>query len=360
MGAILGIELNDAGIRAHLRGEPIAVDSGRSSSPAYARLLPNGVDVGVSAESTARVHPLDTITDAWDRLGTEPAFSRRPDGPNRAEVACAQLKQVARETGAGDEDTVISVPASYDSRQLGMIVRMAQEIGLRLRALVARPITIDDPGEGGTGREDSADAATVLVDLSMRRCTLSVVHREDRVTISAERSVPAAGLDVFRRRWLDAIGSEFLRTTRFDPLQDHATEQLLFDRLPAIINELAENKSLTLRLATGNGDVSAMISADSLARASQSTTLTVCAAARELVSAGPVGAVLLAHTAAQVPGLVEAVRRQVDAPIRVLGEDAAVAGLARLWPGAFDAPGPEGVAYHASRPARSSGPAEGG
>ena len=90
-----------------------------------------------------------------------------------------------------DEDTVIGVPASYDSRQLGMVVRMAQEIGIRLRALVARPITIDDPGEGWTERESENAALERLArEIPEDLPRLLLAHRPSYFTHASRLGFP--------------------------------------------------------------------------------------------------------------------------------------------------------------------------
>ena len=65
------------------------------------------------------------------------------------------------------------------------------------------------------------------------------------------RHVPTWASTRLRRQWVKAIGEEFVRKTRFDPLHDAATEQAVHDRLPGLLDAIAESGSEPFEIEAG-------------------------------------------------------------------------------------------------------------
>jgi hypothetical protein len=323
---LLTLELNDAGIRAARATDDrlLPLEGEQDASPGYACVRAGSLLTGAAAARQACLQPMAVHNRFWDQLDTEPLDPKRPRLPNRAEVACVHLRQVLEALGGQSEDVVMAVPPFYSKQQLGLLVGIARELKLPLRALVASPAAID-PGEAVSG-------TALVVDLALHRSTLSVVEVGPRVSLRQTQVNPGVGLHAFRRQWIKAIGGEFVRTTRFDPLHDAATEQELHDRLPELLDALSQDASMPLELHAG-----------SLAHR---VTVTEALVAQ---------AILLAHEAHRVPGLARLLRRQTTVPVHALEAGAAAMGLCRLWPKRYEQPEAEGVAYHTWRHADEPG-----
>jgi hypothetical protein len=193
------------------------------------------------------------------------------------------------------------------------------------------------------------------VDLALHRSTLSVVEVGPRVSLRQTQVSPGVGLHAFRRQWIKAIGGEFVRTTRFDPLHDAATEQELHDRLPELLDALSQDASMPLELHAGSLAHRVTVTEALVAQAGHSLIFALSADIQALVSSAGVSAILLAHEAHRVPGLARLLRRQTTVPVHALEAGAAAMGLCRLWPKRYEQPEAEGVAYHTWRHADEPG-----
>ncbi|MHC4415627.1 MAG: hypothetical protein ACYS0G_10115 [Planctomycetota bacterium] len=340
---LLAVELNDAGIRAARASADglLPVDGERRSSPGFARVQGGRLVTGLAAARQACVHPLEVDGRFWDRLDTEPLDPKDPRSPNRAEVACAHLQQVLEGLRQPQESVVLAVPPVYDERQLGILVGIARELKLPLEGLVASPVALE--------LDRDLSGPVMVVDLALHRCVLSVVEAGERVVLVRTRVCPDVGLHDFRRQWIKAVGDEFVRSTRFDPRHDADTEQRLHDRLPEVLDALATSGSFSLSLEAGSLFHRVTVTDQLLAHSGHGFIVRLCSDIQEVVASGRLTAILLAHEAAQVPGLERMLRQQVAAPVRELDAGAAALGLLSSWPDRFDQSSAPAVAYHTRR-----------
>ncbi|MCP3906391.1 MAG: hypothetical protein GY715_22450 [Planctomycetes bacterium] len=353
---VLAIELNDAGIRAARSGDDalLSVDGEHAASPGVAWIEGRSVVTGRAAAPRAGLHSLDLHDRFWDRLDTESIDARHARSPNRAEVACAHLALVAESIVEPDDEVVIAVPPFYEPEQLGILAGIARELRLPLRGLVASPIAIDEPDSAGGG-----DPGVVLVvELSLHRCTLSIVEGAEERVLRTTRTCPDASLLAFRRQWMKAIGGEFVRATRFDPVHDATTEQQLHDRLPVLLETLAREGSTTLVLESASRTHTATVTDQLLTNAGHGLAFGVCRDVGALVEAQTPTRILLNHEAARVPGLPHALQRQTATTVQALPAGAAARDLVRLWPDRFDQSVAPSLAFHERRASAAAAPGE--
>ena len=86
-----------------------------------------------------------------------------------------------------------------------------------------------------------------------------------------------------------------------------------------------------------------------LAHAGHGLVARLCAEIHEMVTAGRLDAILLAHEAAHVPGLQRMLRQRIAVPVRGLEAGAAALGLLASWPDRFDQSAAPAVGYHTKR-----------
>jgi hypothetical protein len=341
---LLAMELNDAGLRAARSesSELLAVDETEQASPGFVWTQRQTLITGAAAARHALVHPTDVHDHYWDALDTQPVDPRRPDSPNRAEVACAHLQQLMVRVLRPDEDLVIAVPPWYATGQLGIIVGIANELDLPLRGLVAAPVAIESPA--GTNGEN-----VMVVNMALHRCLVAVVSHEGRVKLGRTRICPDAGLAALRQRWVGAIADEFVRTTRFDPRHSAATEQRLHDLVPEILAALGEHGALPVEVEGADVSHRVTVTEAMLAEAGQPLVFSLIAEVEAAHAEDPVSSILLSSDAARVPGLASVLRRRLAVQVEPLEAGAAALGLTRLWPDRFDQSDDPGVAYHTAR-----------
>ncbi len=260
-------------------------------------------------------------------------------------MAFAQLKQLCEQIRRPDESLVIAVPPFYDQAQLGMVVAMARELELELRGLVASPIALD--------LATDATGTILVIDCSLHRGIVSVLEATDELRLERNRIAPEVGLHAFRRQWVKAIGEEFVRHTRFDPLHDADTEQQLHDGLADTLEVLAAEGSAAISLRTGAQVHRVTVTEQLLAHAGHGLVFRLVGDVQAAAAGAPIASIVLAHQAARIPGLLRALRQQIAAPIQSMEAGAAALGLVSLWPDRFDQSAAPAVAYHIARALRT-------
>jgi hypothetical protein len=235
--AALAIEINDSGL-------VVANDTGvLAIEPGFARIDGGRIVTGEEARARARLNPRRTSSRFWSTLSMDPGSAGSDIGKSAAELAYAQLESLWQRFGAGVTAVVLVVPGGYRTEQLGLLLGLAQECGMPVRALV-----------------DAAAAASVrpypkrqlvYVDASLYRVSVSLLAQNGEVQVRAEHAL-AQGLsnaaDGFARR----IADHFVRATRFDPFTHAEAEQALYDRLPAWLEALQREERVELTLKHRN------------------------------------------------------------------------------------------------------------
>jgi hypothetical protein len=236
MGAV-AIEINDSGLAVANESGVIALE------PGFARIEGGRIVTGEPARSRARLQPRQTSSRFWSALSMDLGSAGADIAKSSAELAHAQLESLWQRAGAGATAVVLVVPGGYRTEQLGLLLGLAQECGMPVRALV-----------------DAAAAASVrpypkrqlmYLDASLYRVSLSLLDQNGEAQVRAEHAL-AQGLsgiaDAFARR----IAEHFVRATRLDPFAHAETEQALYDRLPEWLEALQREERVEIALKYRN------------------------------------------------------------------------------------------------------------
>ncbi len=312
----LALEINDAGLVLARDGSILAEE------PGIAMLDGPTPETGAAAALRARLKPLFVETRHWQDLGTEPLARPVSAAVNRAEVAHAQLARfVAPHLGDGPE-TLFAVPAWYTREQLGLLLGVAKEAGLE-------PVGLVDAGLAAASLEPAPEAV-VQLELGLHRAVVTVLDHAAGLRRTRFEILPQQGWLGLQQAWLDDIASAFVRKTRFDPLHQAATEQLLCDGLPGWLSAALAEGRATIDLESGAATHSVELSVDDFARAASRNYGEY---ARVLQRARPVGGPLhlrLSHRFAAMPGLEARLAEIRDCEIVRLPRGAAALG-ALAW-----------------------------
>jgi hypothetical protein len=248
MGAV-AIEINDTGILVANESQVLATE------PGFAFVDGGKIVTGELARAQARLKPRQTSSRFWSGLSMDPGSAGAGIAKSAAELAYAQLEALWKRFGAGVTDVVLVVPGAYRAEQLGLLLGLAQECGMPVRALV-----------------DAAAAASVrpypgrqlvYVDASLYRVSVTQIKQNGEAAVQAEHALAqgVGGLaDTFARRFAEL----FVRATRFDPLSHAETEQLLYDRFPAWLEALQREERIELALSYRNEEFRVTAERDAL------------------------------------------------------------------------------------------------
>lgn len=326
-------------------------------SPGFATLTRDAVVTGAAALAQARLNPRQTVSQFWLRLGTEPLHNARSHARHHADLAWAQLQQLAAAAGSPAE-LILAVPGSFTREQLAVLLGVAQRASFRAVGLVDSALAAASTAH--------IPHSALHLDLQLHQCVLTRLVRDgDMLVRERVHTVAGAGLLQLQERLAQLVTARFIHHSRFDPMHAAATEQQLYDRLPAWMAALEDGEDVHAELRNGTASYHAKLGIGEVLEAAQP----VYAQIVDAVQRERQGAVLLCSARlAALPRLgrllPEAIRLPEDAAIRaclrhaalIRSEDAALRFVTRL-PAILDAPGaglasaPAPAASTASKPA---------
>ena len=243
---LLALELSDAGIVAAAK-EPrglLQLEGTHRESPGFALADETELLVGRAAADKASLYPLQCYNAFWDKLNTTPLKQQNRYARNHAEMVYAHLAMLwDRIKGHGDE-MVMAVPAFFGRDQLGLILGIAEELGIPLKGMVSLAVAATS--------KPSPDQVLLHLDMHLHRSEVTFLEQGEQLTQRDSASTGGKGLHHLYTAWVKAIGEEFVRTTRFDPLHQASSEQEVHDRLPAVIGAFQENPSVMFEMVAGS------------------------------------------------------------------------------------------------------------
>ncbi len=295
------IEINDAGLVVADATGIVAVE------PGYALVEKGRITTGLQAYGQARLKPRQVSNSFWTNLSLEEGSAGVEGAPNSAELAYEQLGAIWKQFAASTDDVLLVVPGHYGPAELGLLLGLAEECAVPVRAMVDAAVAASD--RPYPGRE------LVYVDAGLHRVSVTALAQGDDVSVRSEQRLDTTGLaglnDLLARR----VAEMFVFASRFDPFHDAASEQLLYDRLPEWLASLHEQGSAVLALPRGDDVVEVQVERGQLLKVAlgfYKALLQLIAQTRE---AGSGLVVQLSDRLARLPGVMGELARLDDAEI---------------------------------------------
>ena len=345
---LIGLELSDAGILA-AGSEPtrlLDVDGDRQESPGFAIPETNRLLVGNAAAARAHLFPLQVINTFWDQLSTEPLEQKNGHAQNHAEIACAHLSIIWENIKMHGDAMIIAVPDYYSREHMGLILGMAKELSIPVKGFVSLPIA--------SSRNPCPDAALMHLDVHMHRFEISYLHQSEYLTRENSVTVQEISLEKLYRAWVESIAEEFVRTTRFDPLHQAATEQELYDRLPAALEIFKTHPSFIFDISQGEHSYRITLLRDMLKKKSEAVYDEICRLIVKVLDEqskkGTLTALQLTHRIACLPGLKDKLSEIDNYKIMELEPGAGARGAMQFWSQMADEHTGDGASFFTRRP----------
>ena len=192
------------------------------SEPAAALDTEGSITFGRAAAAEARVHPRRVNQSYLARLNAEPLAQPFRQARNHADLLYHHLKALAQSHPAiTREPLLVTVRSATTPEQLGLVLGVAAECGLRVGAFVDRGVA-SLASLGHTGELMALDVGADQGEL----CQVSMGAEATRLR---QREFPGQGLNQIQDGWVNSIADHFIRNSRFDPLHAATTEQQLYD-----------------------------------------------------------------------------------------------------------------------------------
>jgi hypothetical protein len=312
--ATIGIEFVDTALVAAREGARIA------STPGVALLNGATIATGDSAASAARLTTAVSNDRFWSDLATDSLARAEEPQVSHADLAHAQLAAFWREAAAPGDDAAFAVPGTMRPRELGLLLGIARHIGISVGGVV------DSAVAASAGLE--ARAAVLHLDVQLYQAVLTEMHGGAVLRRRRVETATRAGTKPMYAAWARLVAEALVRRTRFDPLHQAATEQQLYQRLPAWLAALATQETVDATIDTDLGSFTAAVRREQFTLAAEAWYAQVA----ELVNGGhradEPATLALSARAASLPALAERLGSLPGLDVVVLPEEAPAAGAA--------------------------------
>lgn len=304
------LELNDAAVTLY-RGSEVL-----HRSPGVAVVLDDDVRFGEEALRMLRIHPRQSNQQYFTRLNADPLPVPGRRARNHADLVYLHLMTFKPLIEAQGGDVLLAVPGILSTDQLGVLLGVIQEVGIRVAGFV-------DAAVAALSTRQVPSKAYHL-DVMLQRAVVTAVEAGDSVAKSGAQEVPDCGLNRLLDAWINVIADRFVRETRFDPLHAAATEQQLFNQVYDWIEGGAEGADLVVEIVHADHTRRVELGRGVLEEKAEQRL-------RQLADALPRGAeVFLSARSARLPGLHRTLR-ELEIRATALDDDALPRGcLANL------------------------------
>jgi hypothetical protein len=306
------IELNDAGI--------VLADDGRivATSPGYALLEDGSPVLGERARAVSRIHPARINCEFWSELSTRPLLRPVAGARSHADLAYLHLRELAAGQPPSADCTLL-VPAEMGLNELGLLRAIAQAAGLGRARIIDTAVA--------AARAIPVSGKLLYVDVELHRATLTELRAGTDIERGRVLAVPGAGQLAFLQRWLETIARDMVFATRFDPLQQGATEQALLDAIPGLNREAVVHGRVTLALGPEDNRHRIEITREQLVAASAALADEIVTQLHRLRWAGETSTIALGARAVALPGLAARLAELPDTECYALEASSPIAAV---------------------------------
>jgi hypothetical protein len=282
------LDLNDAELSLWRDGKQIL------HSPGYARLEGRDYRFGEAARSQARLHPQQVNHRYWAQMDMEPLNPSFGPGRHSADLVHSHLLDIHAQATLND-GFVLTAPGSLQHDQLALLLGIIEHCPFNAGGLVDRAVA--------HVAALPAAAYNWHIELQLHQALVTGVRCSDGV-LSRDRviPIPGSGWLAMQDAIARAIADAFIRQTRFDPRRQAATEQALYDQLPALLLELHRQPEKNLELGGHQARIESELIAESCGKHYQRIKRSVEATPGQLLLAGNM--VLLPAITAQLAGAI--------------------------------------------------------
>jgi hypothetical protein len=317
---VLALELIDAAlIVARKNGESVDVVA---DAPGVALLEDQTTVMGLDALQRLRVKPLLANTNFWRGLSTQPLTRPSRVAGTTADVAFAQAEALLGRFKPENEGVLLAVPAGYSREQLGLLLGVINETGVRVAGLVDAALAACSL--------QPVPARVLHLDLELHQALLTVLEYSGGEHPGLKRSryeiALRHGLLGIQQTLAKFIAENFVRKTRFDPLHEAGSEQRLVDQLPQWLSELQQAEAVTLSFQFGERELQLEMERAQLIAAAEPHYLELLRLVQNARVAGLPIELRVSQRVAAMPGLLERLKTLRDCTIQVLPPAAAAWG----------------------------------
>jgi hypothetical protein len=316
------LELNDAGLTL-ARALPDGQSEVLAESPGFALSEQGRVLTGEQAYARARMRPRFAHNRYFIDLSTQPLARPDPHAQTTADLAYIHLSSLLQPHLGRDAQLLLAVPAGFTREQLGLLLGILAECGVSVTGVVDAALAAVVDAE--------VPPRTAHLDLQLHRALLSTLEHDRRASVARVQYDlnPRVGVVALQQAALQYIADVFVRKTRFDPLYEAQHEQSLADRLPGVLQTLAQQDSTELSVEARSGTYTVELTRAGLLAALHGAYQEVLQLVQAALRAHEVLELAVSHRLAAWPGLFDQLRALPAVNARLLSPAAPALGALR-------------------------------
>ncbi|MEO2181515.1 MAG: hypothetical protein ABGY43_04330, partial [bacterium] len=216
--SIAVFNINDAGIQLTVDSELVR------TSPGIAVLNDNSLLTGEEASKNVKLLPRWTNNRFWCQLNTNPLPNSTEQVRHHADIAFAHLEDLWLPVSKEVAKVILIVPGYYLNSDLGLLLGIARECGMPVKGVVDQSVI--------AASNLPLRSNVIHLDVHLHSFTLTQISNRGILARKNVKTILETGLSTLLDRWANIIASQFIQTTRFDPMHNADTEQQLFNLLP--------------------------------------------------------------------------------------------------------------------------------
>jgi hypothetical protein len=292
--SIAVFNINDAGIQLTVDSELVR------TSPGIAVLNNNSLLTGEEASKNVKLLPRWTNNRFWSQLNTNPLPNSTEQVRHHADIAFAHLEDLWLPVSKEVENVILIVPGYYHNNDLGLLLGIARECGMPVKGVVDQSVI--------AASNLPLRSNVIHLDVHLHSFTLTQISNGGILARKDVKTILETGLSTLWDRWANIIASQFIQTTRFDPMHNADTEQQLFNLLPGWIKNLQDSNMHSFSFNAAGTEHSVAISQENLLKACTPLYPQIVQAIRNEIVGNEPASLLLSHRLQGFPGLKESLR----------------------------------------------------
>ena len=251
--SIAVFNINDAGIQLTVDSELVR------TSPGIAVLNDNSLLTGEQASNNVKLLPRWTNNRFWSQLNTNPLPNSTEQVRHHADIAFAHLEDLWLPVSKEVANVILIVPGYYLNNDLALLLGIARECGMPVKGIVDQSVI--------AASNLPLRSNVIHLDVHLHSFSLTQISNRGILARKNVKTILETGLSTLLDRWANIIASQFIQTTRFDPMHNADTEQQLFNLLPGWIRNLQDSNTHSFSLKAADTEHSVAISQENLLKA---------------------------------------------------------------------------------------------
>ena len=206
---------------------------------------------GETAEKNYRTQPREVNNKFWWRLGMEPLQLSFGPARHTADLVHQHLLSLSQDASELNQ-IALAVSGSMSKEQLSLLLGIIEQCPFTALGIIHRSALL--------AANVSTHTSILHLELQLHQAMIvELERRDDSFSVTGSSVIPGMGWLQLKERYASVIAANFINQTRFDPRKQAHTDQLLYDQMPRIIDELFEHDEASCDI---QGHVARLCSAD--------------------------------------------------------------------------------------------------